>query len=153
MDCLQTNFYLDHEASADEAPPPVLCDMCDEGNRQHAAHACQQCQVRMCRACRRHHDIIARDHYVTPVSHGQPVIKKSEKKSLCLVHQDQALCLYCRQCEVSICLHCKATSHEGHVTDDLAIAALQAKTEVMSLVTTSQQQVHTCVCVCVWVGV
>ena len=149
MNCLQTSFDLDHEASAHEAPPPVLCDMCDEGNRQHAAHACQQSQMRICRACRCHHDIIARGHHVTPVSHGQPVIKKSEKKGLCLVHQDQALCLYCRQCDVSICLLCKLTSHEGHMTEDLASAALQAKKEVTSLVTAALQQVCVCVCVCV----
>ena len=124
MNCLQTNFYLDHEAIADEAPPPVLCDMCDEVNRQHAAHACQQCQMRMCRDCRRYHDMIARDHHVTPVSHGQQIIKKSEKKSLCLVHQGQALCLHCRQCDVSICLLCKLTSHEGHVTEDLALSLI-----------------------------
>ena len=95
----------------------------------------------ICRACRRYHDMFARDHHVTPVSHGQPIVKKSEKKSLCLVHQDQALCLHCRQCDVSICLLCKLTSHEGHVTEDLASAALQGKTEVTSLVTTAQQQV------------
>ena len=86
-----------------------------------------------------------RDHVVTPVSLGQPVKGMVEKKALCLVHQDKALCFHCRQCDVSICLHCKLTSHEGHVIVDLASAALQAKKEVTSLVTATQQQV--CVCV------
>ena len=148
MDSLQTNFYLDHEACADEAPPPVLCDMYDEGNRQHAAHACQQCLLRMCRSCRRHHDMIARDHDMTPVSHGQPVKERSKTKSLCLIHQDQDLCFHCRQCDVSICPHCKLTSHEGHVTVELASTALEAKEEVTSLVATAQKQVCVCVCVC-----
>ena len=151
MNCLQTNFYLDHEASADEAPPPVLCDMCDEGNRQHAAHACQQCLLRMCRSCRRHHDMIARDHDMTPVSHGQPVKERSKTKGLCLIHRDQALCFHCRQCDVSICPRCKLTSHEGHVTVELTSTALEAKEEVTSLVATVHQQVCVCVCVCVCV--
>ena len=146
---LQTNFYLDHEASADEAPPPVLCDMCDEGNQQHAAHACQQCQNRMCSTCRRYHDKLMRNHHVTSLSLDRQVKQTGEKKGLCLVHQDQALCFHCRQCDVSICLYCKLTSHEGHVIVDLASAALQAKEEVTSLVTTAQQQVCVCVCVCV----
>ena len=92
-------------------------------------------------------------HHVTSVSLGQPRKEGSEKKGLCLVHQDQALCFHCRQCDVSICLHCKLTSHEGHATVDMASATLQAKEEVTSLVTTVQQQVkgvgeRECVCVC-----
>ena len=80
---LQTNFYLDHEASADEAPPPVLCDMCDEGNRQHAAHACQQCQKCMCSTCRRYHDKFMPDHHVTCLSLDQQVKNRGEKTNLC----------------------------------------------------------------------
>ena len=63
-----------------------------------------------------------------------------EKKGMCLVHQDQALCFHCRQYDVSICLYCKLTAHEGHVTVDLASAVLQVKEEVTSLTTTAQQQ-------------
>ena len=80
MDSLQTNFYLDHEASADEAPPPVLCDMCDEGNRQHAARACQQCQTRM---CRHYHEKLMWDHHVTYLSLDQQVKNRGEKTTLC----------------------------------------------------------------------
>ena len=97
-------------------------------------------------------------HHVTSVSLGQPRKEGSEKKGLCLVHQDQALCFHCRQCDVSICLHCKLTSHEGHATVDMASATLQAKEEVTSLVTTAQQQVkedvrerEVCVYMCVCV--
>ena len=63
-------------------------------------------------------------------------------EGLCPVHHGQVICFHCRQCDVSICLHCKLTSHEGHVTVDLARAALEAKEEVTSLVATVQQQVR-----------
>ena len=114
-----------------------------------------KCHLRMCRSCRRHHDMLMRDHRVTSVSSGQPRKERSEKKRFCLFHQDQVLCFHCRQCDVSICLHCKLTSHEGHATLDMAIVTLQAKEEVTSLVTTAKQQVKNlgvtegeCVCVC-----
>ncbi|KAK7091789.1 uncharacterized protein [Littorina saxatilis] len=139
---LQSNFYVDHEKSVDEAPPPVLCDMCDEGNQQHAAHVCHQCSLRMCRECRRCHDKCTRNHHVTSLSLGEPSIARIEKKGVCLVHLDQTLCFHCQQCDVSICLHCKLTSHEGHATLDLAIAAAQARKEVTSLVTSAQEQLQ-----------
>ena len=62
-------------------------------------------------------------------------------EGLCPIHHGQAICFRCRQCDVGICPYCKLTSHEGHVTVDLARVAPPAKEEVTSLVTTAQQQV------------
>eukprot|EP00745_Piridium_sociabile_P037528 TRINITY_DN6826_c0_g1_i11.p1 TRINITY_DN6826_c0_g1~~TRINITY_DN6826_c0_g1_i11.p1 ORF type:complete len:133 (-),score=28.19 TRINITY_DN6826_c0_g1_i11:10-408(-) len=127
----------------------VLCDMCEEDNRQHATHACQECRQCMCRTCRRHHDMVGRDHHVKPLGLGQPAKGKREKSGFCLIHQDQVLCFHCRQCDVSICLHCKLTSHDGHETLDVGRAAVQAQEEMRSLIPTAHHQVCVCLCVCV----
>ncbi|XP_076456788.1 uncharacterized protein LOC143291074 [Babylonia areolata] len=150
---LQTNFYVKHELSDNEdegdaakASPPVLCGTCEEGNQQPATHVCQQCQAHLCRPCRRFHDRLMPTHSVTAVGTARPVPEKTaaqpQQQRCCLVHQDQVLCFHCRQCEVSICLHCKLTAHEGHDTADLASAALQAKRELPSLMATIQEQLQ-----------
>ncbi|XP_076467776.1 tripartite motif-containing protein 3-like [Babylonia areolata] len=137
---LQSNFYVDQE------PKTILCDMCEEGNQQSASHVCQDCRLNVCRTCRRHHDMIARDHHVTaigPSQSGKDRKWEEGRKVMCMVHRDQVLCFHCRQCQVSICLHCKFSSHEGHDTVELSRAALAAREEMASLVTSAQQQVHT----------
>ncbi|KAL8589522.1 hypothetical protein ACOMHN_015908 [Nucella lapillus] len=140
---LPSNVYVAHDSDPDEDLPSVLCGMCEEDNRQHATHACQECRLRMCHTCTHYHDIMARDHHVTPVGLGHPAKqKKLEKKRVYPIHQDQVLCFFCRQCDVSICLHCKLTSHEGHETVDLVSAAQQAREEITALIPTTQQQIQ-----------
>ena len=132
----QTNFYLDVDDTED--PPssgPVLCEMCEEGQQQEATHSCRDCQQRMCRSCRRLHDRVtgARDHRVEPITtqpRSQPAnLHDAKGKKLCQSHPDQVLCFHCSKCDVSICLHCKLTSYEGHMTEDMATAAARAREE------------------------
>ncbi|XP_076467902.1 E3 ubiquitin-protein ligase TRIM56-like [Babylonia areolata] len=137
---LQSNFYVDQEP---ETEYPPLCDMCEEGNQQSATHVCQDCRLNVCRACRRHHDMLTRDHHVTAIGPSQAGKEREGGRGVCMVHRDQVLCFHCRQCQVSICLHCKFSSHEGHDTVELSRAALAAREEMASLVTSAQQQVHT----------
>nr|KAG5709115.1 hypothetical protein BaRGS_028571 [Batillaria attramentaria] len=66
---------------------------------------------------------------------------QAEKKT-CQNHPDQLLCFFCQKCDVSICLHCKLTSHEGHVTVDMAVASRQAKEEVAKLVGKVKDQIQ-----------
>eukprot|EP00745_Piridium_sociabile_P012831 TRINITY_DN19453_c1_g1_i14.p1 TRINITY_DN19453_c1_g1~~TRINITY_DN19453_c1_g1_i14.p1 ORF type:complete len:124 (+),score=34.02 TRINITY_DN19453_c1_g1_i14:211-582(+) len=119
--------------------------MCEEGDQQPATHKCQDCQSHMCRTCRRLHNKFMVNHRVTSVRPSQPVKeskKEEEEKKVCMIHRDQVLCFHCRQCQVSICLHCKFSgSHEGHDTVELTKAILEAKEEMTSLVASAQQQV------------
>lgn len=50
--------------------------------------------------------------------------------STCPVHTKQQVIFYCTQCEQAICMRCKLTKHEGHVTDDLSDAAARCKKTV-----------------------
>ena len=98
----------------------------------------------MCRTCRRLHDMVADPHVhrvrpLGPQDRPTPSVGTELKK--CLVHPDQPLVFHCRKCDVSICLHCKLTSHEGHVTEDLAAAARRAKEELVGMVDKANQQV------------
>ncbi|KAK7500151.1 hypothetical protein BaRGS_00008698 [Batillaria attramentaria] len=143
---LQTNFYLEYEETS-EPQKPLPCEMCEEEERQDATHACDACRKRMCRSCRRLHDMLTdrNTHSVRPLGpQDQPASAANvEVKSRnCQVHPDQVLCFHCQKCDVSICLHCKLTSHEGHVTEDLAATARRAKEELTSLLVTATQQIQ-----------
>ena len=140
---------------AEDAPcsGPVLCEMCEEEQQQEATHSCRDCQQRMCRSCRRLHDRVsgARDHRVEPIPTEplyQPSLATTGKKT-CQFHSDQVLCFHCSKCDVSICLHCKLTSHEGHVTEDMATAAARVKEELARLLLTANEQVRQTVMICV----
>ncbi|KAL8569876.1 hypothetical protein ACOMHN_038568 [Nucella lapillus] len=48
----------------------------------------------------------------------------------CQRHPEEKLKYYCRICKIAICIDCKMTRHEFHVTDDLAPAACEKKEEL-----------------------
>ena len=119
--------------------------MCPEGEEevQEASFTCDKCRQRMCRTCRRLHDRFtdAREHHVRTLNADDLPGGKEQVKALCSVHREQELCFHCQKCDVSICLHCKLTSHEGHVTEDMATAVLRAKQELAVLVAKADKQV------------
>ena len=120
--------------------------MCEEGQQQEATHSCRDCQQCMCRSCRHLHDRVTgtRDHRVEPIT-TQPPSKPevcAVGNKLCQFHPGQALCFHCCKCDISICLHCKLTSHEGHETEDMATAALRAKEELAAVIAKARNQVR-----------
>jgi hypothetical protein len=48
--------------------------------------------------------------------------------------------LYCTVCDVNLCLVCKATSHDGHVIEDLVDTASKARQELSDALNTWQEQ-------------
>nr|KAG5692649.1 hypothetical protein BaRGS_003539 [Batillaria attramentaria] len=131
----------DEEQGGDPSPSLTRCDMCEQGQAQAATHACDKCHKRMCRGCRRLHDMLTDPHVhrVRPQGHGD--LHGPERKS-CPHHPDQLLCFHCRRCDISICLHCKLTSHEGHMTEDMVAAARRAKAELTGLVAKANEQIR-----------
>ncbi|PVD36451.1 hypothetical protein C0Q70_03435 [Pomacea canaliculata] len=49
--------------------------------------------------------------------------RRDESHSKCPVHTKERVLFYCTQCDQAICMRCKLTRHEGHVTEDLSEAA------------------------------
>nr|KAG5687434.1 hypothetical protein BaRGS_031762 [Batillaria attramentaria] len=97
----------------------------------------------MCRTCRRLHDKFtdASTHKVQPLKAKEKPPKASRPKT-CQIHLDQSLCLHCVKCDISICMLCKLTSHEGHATEDMARANERAKEELKGLLTKANEQIQ-----------
>ncbi|XP_025080719.1 tripartite motif-containing protein 2-like isoform X2 [Pomacea canaliculata] len=48
-------------------------------------------------------------------------------RSMCPVHNKECAIFFCTQCDQAICIRCKLTKHEGHVTEDLSDAVARCK--------------------------
>ncbi|XP_076469336.1 uncharacterized protein LOC143299789 isoform X2 [Babylonia areolata] len=149
---LQTNFYVVTKAGEAAKKKPMPCEMCqDEEAGKEAAYFCDKCQQRMCRTCRRLHDKVVntKEHQVTALlilttrkaSRPRRDTPMSAVAKNCKVHQDRELCLYCQDCDVMICLVCKLTSHQPHLTEDVGAAALRSKGELPAVVKRAKEQV------------
>ncbi|XP_025082888.1 uncharacterized protein LOC112557321 [Pomacea canaliculata] len=53
--------------------------------------------------------------------------RSDETHLKCPVHTKEHVLFYCAQCDQAICLRCKLTKHDGHVTEDLSEAASRSK--------------------------
>ena len=128
---LQANMYLEKDLAPSLADQGPDCELCASGS---ASHKCVQCQLLYCAPCRHTHDSIpaCTSHTVLPlggqgVGSGQEEGGAATAERNCGKHKGQVLILFCRQCEVSICIQCKLTSHEGHETEDVVNTGQRAR--------------------------
>lgn len=131
---LQANFYLEKDLAKQEAKEGKMCQLCTKGTQ--AQYKCVQCHQLYCAPCRGIHDSIesCTQHTILPVG-GDVAAGRSEKEGVaietkCPKHKNQLLLLFCCRCEVSICIQCKLTSHDGHETEDVVDAGMKAKTSL-----------------------
>lgn len=91
---------------------PLGCDLCGDGG---AESRCDVCNVNLCEFCCQAHRRQKRT-----ASHS--VQRLTELKSrgrlcrpvLCSLHPGQELRLFCRPCDLPVCLECAATLHRDH---------------------------------------
>ena len=130
---MQANFYLEKDLAQRMADDGPECELCTSAT---AAHKCVQCQQLYCAPCRQTHDSIpsCNSHTVLPLgSQGVDAGKEGKVETAqknCPKHRGQVLILFCRQCEVSICIQCKLTSHDGHETEDVLDSGERARGEL-----------------------
>jgi hypothetical protein len=57
-------------------------------------------------------------------------LEKARGSTECLVHLGQDLDLFCKSCQMVICIKCVLTKHKPHTTKDLHEAADEAKKQL-----------------------
>ena len=130
---MQANFYLEKDLAQSMADDGPECELCTSAT---ATHKCVQCQQLYCAPCRQTHDSIpsCNSHIVLPLgiqgidARIEGKVETAQKN--CPKHRGQVLILFCRQCEVSICIQCKLTSHDGHETEDVLDSGERAREEL-----------------------
>ncbi|KAL3878454.1 hypothetical protein ACJMK2_030803 [Sinanodonta woodiana] len=101
----------------------VLCETCTENNP--ALRKCVQCRQMLCQNCSDIHQKmrISSNHNMESLSQQDVRFQRANKVQFCLKHPKESLVFLCRQCNLPLCLHCKLSTHEGHVTEGLKDAA------------------------------
>ncbi|XP_025081705.1 tripartite motif-containing protein 2-like isoform X2 [Pomacea canaliculata] len=56
--------------------------------------------------------------------------RREARSSMCPAHPNEVALLYCKQCKQAVCLRCKLTKHEGHVTEELSETAARCKKSI-----------------------
>ncbi|XP_070200990.1 uncharacterized protein, partial [Littorina saxatilis] len=128
---LQSNFYIEEQLISEGARK---CDVCSES--RDVEYRCVECQQYYCAPCRTTHDKIttSRHHTLIPFSLASAA-KHDQREGTrrCPKHDFQRHIFFCKVCDVTICPHCKLTSHDGHVTEDLADAATKARQDLQAI--------------------
>jgi len=129
---------------------PSVCDSCQPDEalgvvKKNAAVYCVECHEKYCEDCARYHKTFkaTRTHKQVKLDecgelcHQEEVLCKSSP-TLCDKHNDQALRVYCRECQSAICVICYIAAHQSHkcsdINDVIEKFRDQMQTDVSSLV-------------------
>jgi hypothetical protein len=123
IDSLPKNFFI--EQLKDLAQTSTIhCEGCgDTGGKRRAAMYCIECQQKFCEACISAHRGIrlTRGHTLLDIGDDGKVPETVGKMLTlhCDKHLNEALKLYCFECNEVICFMCFATSHPSHKCSDI----------------------------------
>ena len=112
------------------------CDICSES--RNAEYRCVECQQYYCSPCKSLHGKMAgcSRHNMLPFSAA--TASQQDQRTLarkCSKHDFQREIFFCTVCDTTMCPHCKATSHEGHATEDASDSASKARQELKQMET------------------
>ncbi|XP_025079560.1 E3 ubiquitin-protein ligase TRIM33-like [Pomacea canaliculata] len=48
----------------------------------------------------------------------------------CPVHDNEHVTLYCQECDQVMCIRCKVTTHDGHLSEDITSTLLRCKKQI-----------------------
>jgi len=131
---LQHHFFVQRlvdlrKAAAEEfenSPCEVCAQDADEGAGAIpvATMYCIDCSQKLCRSCARPHKWMKDGgHEVKPMESDAELEPTSVRGSACGSHRKEQVRLYCRDCDLNVCLICKAVSHQNHDSVYLQTAA------------------------------
>lgn len=126
----QTNFYIKADKMKSTFVSNVRCDVCDRHDISDSR--CLECDQNMCPNCCKTHLKMtsSRDHHLIGLYMHDSTSNLRHRvltRIYCDKHPSDELSFYCKKCDQIICLRCKVTSHENHVTDDLQEVARQTR--------------------------
>ncbi|XP_061186768.1 uncharacterized protein LOC133194883 [Saccostrea echinata] len=91
----------------------ITCDLCDTPTQQF----CNRCQVSLCAGCVSKHVDKHRPHthVIVPFKNR----KTEHVFTECEFHPYHRCEGHCQQCDVTVCMKCVITSHNGHIVGDI----------------------------------
>ncbi|XP_062614370.1 uncharacterized protein LOC134276110 [Saccostrea cucullata] len=103
----------------------ILCHLCD---RRAAQLHCNPCQVNLCEEC-------VGKHFMTSSSATHEIVKYKERKfqlkfTNCDAHKTEKCTVFCRDCNLPVCIKCLTGVHKGHDVADFSEIIDTAKFQI-----------------------
>ena len=156
VDGLPKNFFLEKlkdvgqpVASSIRSTSNIRCEGCDEDDesrRKQAVKFCVECQQKICEDC-------ASSHRRLRVSKGHKLVEIGDEEGMratvgketisgyCDKHPEEALKLYCFDCEAAICFMCFVEQHKSHECSDVNKVAAEFRQQMTCAVLCPQLRV------------
>ena len=117
------------------------CDICE--TTEPAINRCVECRQNMCQRCSRNHLKIksTRHHHLANMTDPEGRVYLTSK-AFCTKHQSEEITFFCIQCQQSICLKCRLTIHENHLTEDLSDSASKTRQLLKGALQEGEQTVN-----------
>ena len=114
----------------------LMCEVCAEENEKNpgkvAKWHCVICAENLCNQCCANHKRarLSKSHEVVEIGkeHTEHLLKC--KPSLCAVHPDEHIKLYCSDCKLALCMMCHYVGHKLHKTCNVTILAEQYRQDM-----------------------
>ena len=96
---------------SEEDSSKMVCEFCT--SRDPAVVYCKQCLQPICRRCKDFHTQVKKylTHKLVAVEEAALSVSSS---SVCLHHSEHEIELFCKTCNLVVCLRCVPTTHNGH---------------------------------------
>ncbi|KAL3890890.1 hypothetical protein ACJMK2_003162 [Sinanodonta woodiana] len=121
---LQSSYYNDDSVSGER----LTCDLC--GPKNVACSRCLDCEENLCQTCCYGHEKskASRHHKISDLGTLDIATKgKIRQRIFCDQHPEDEIRLFCRDCNVLICLMCNAVNHKNHTSRTVADYAAEMK--------------------------
>ncbi|KAK3602169.1 hypothetical protein CHS0354_013236 [Potamilus streckersoni] len=128
VSAFQTNFYIDTNSN-----DKFLCDLC--GPKSVACSRCLDCEENLCKSCCYVHEKlkVSKHHKISDLGTLDSKMKgKIQQRIYCDQHPEEEIKLMCRNCNILICVLCKAVNHENHAAKTVADAAEEIKVSLQA---------------------
>jgi tripartite motif-containing protein 56 len=126
LECLPKNFFIEQLKDI-AATPSGYCEGCNEANvsrRKQAVKFCVQCRQKVCEDCVSIHGrmTLFQGHRLVEIDDDDVMRAAVREKaaSKCDKHPDEALRLYCFDCQAAICFMCFVEEHKLHECSDVS---------------------------------
>jgi B-box zinc finger/zinc finger of C3HC4-type, RING len=124
VDGLPKNFFIEQLKDISDTSSSH-CEGCDESGSKQAAKFCIECKQRFCEDCVGTHRRmrISKGHRFVEIGDGEGMRAAAGQvglaSSYCDKHPEEALKLYCFDCQAAICFMCFAEEHASHKCSDV----------------------------------
>ncbi|KAK3602168.1 hypothetical protein CHS0354_013235 [Potamilus streckersoni] len=136
--CFETKSHT--HTNCDEK---FACDLC--GPKSVACSRCLDCEENLCQPCCYVHEKlkVSRHHKVRDLGTLDFAMKgKIRQRTFCDQHPEEEIKLICRDCNILICVICKAVDHENHATKTVVDAAAEMKKRLQTKMTSCSDKLR-----------